>query len=175
MALVAEFSIVSLTTFIFFLLCSSFLFLVLLMLRSFICWTDLVSYHSPLWTNAIFCKDIYSILHLTVCSIKVVHIHTTTGLMITMENIVYEQMWKQIIKCNIEDAFTSRIWENIKGRILLEKEKTYILIYIIFILDPTILFTLNVLYFEIYILFGNYTYNKICYIYLRIKYKTQNI
>ena len=70
MALVAEFSIVSLTTFIFFLLCSSFLFLVLLMLRSFICWTDLVSYHSPLWTNAIFCKDIYSILHHILCSRK---------------------------------------------------------------------------------------------------------
>ena len=46
----------------------SFLFLVLLMLRSFICWTDLVSYHSPLWTNAIFCKDIYSIQQRTLCS-----------------------------------------------------------------------------------------------------------
>ena len=70
MALVAEFSIVSLTTFIFLSSLPLFLFLALLMLRSFICWTDLVSYHSPLWTNAIFCKDIYSILHHTVCSSK---------------------------------------------------------------------------------------------------------
>ena len=66
-ALVAEFSIVSLTTFIFLSSLPLFLFLALLMLRSFICWTDLVSYHSPLWTNAIFCKDIYSILYPTIC------------------------------------------------------------------------------------------------------------